>query len=350
MSPTRQRILLATGVLGLAGLGLWWALRPASPSAPASAAATTTVAAAPLHPDVLAVLESPPGIASRAGLILARRLPRTLSDPDIAALGGWLRAPVPAGRTVDTHASFFNEVCNALGRQPGGLPAPIAADLLAIHADPASPDVLRDYALQHLGTACLRTARDTATAFPCATVIQRLRAATGEGDAAPGALASGRHARGPMDDTRIRLIQEAGPVLDSEPFESVATAPTHTWSGTALNMLDLLSREGIPDAPSADWIASRAHALATASDTCEHTRISAYGMLARRHSGSALAQARTLAADAAQSVMLRLAALNYIGTCGDPVADRPLLDTFSTSSDERLAFASREARQQLSKN
>ena len=311
MSPTRQRILFATGVLGLAGLGLWLALRPASPSAPAPAAAVPAVAAAPLHPDVLAVLESPPGIASRAGLILARRLPRTLSDPDIAALGRWLRAPVPAGRTVDTHASFFNEVCNALGRQPGGLPAPIAVDLLAIHADPASPDVLRDYAFQHLGTACLRTARDTATAFPRAAVIQRLRAATGEGDA--------------------------------------ASAQTHTWSGTALNMLDLLSREGIPDAPSADWIASRAHALATASDTCEHTRISAYGMLARRHNGSALAQARILAADAARSVMLRLAALNYIGTCGDPAADRPLLDTFSTSSDERLAFASREARQQLSK-
>ena len=312
MSPTRQRILLATGVLGLAGLGLWLALRPASPSAPAPAAAVPAVAAAPLHPDVLAVLESPPGIASRAGLILARRLPRTLSDPDIAALGGWLRAPLSAGRTIDTHASFFNEVCNALGRQPGGLPSPIAADLLAIHADPASPDVLRDYALQHLGTACLRTARDTATAFPRAAVIQRLRAATGEGDA--------------------------------------ASAQTHTWSGTALNMLDLLSREGIPDAPSADWIASRAHALATASDTCEHTRISAYGMLARRHNGSALAQARILAADAAQSVMLRLAALHYIGTCGDRAADRPLLDTFSTSSDERLAFASREARQQLSKN
>ena len=324
MPRLKVRILLITAALLAAAAGVLVVvntMRTPVPSAPGM-----TSQGGPAGSNSVPSGKSGPGVRARevlspevAELVLARdisfqerldvahNLGEELSAVDIAALLKFVEGGVPAGCSAEQWHALFNDILNALRHQKGGSDAVpgLSAALLAIYQGEPDP-VLRDYALQHLGSWL----------------------------AEPGSGAG----------------QERDPARRSEILAAIHEAARQTgeaFSGTALlALVALLEQPGQADGEGAR-VDQLVLSSALSPATSKQCRISALQLCALRGLSTALPTIRGIAADGSADPNLRLSAIAALGRLGDD-SDRPLLVSLAGARG-RLAHAAEPALQQIIK-
>lgn len=230
-------------------------------------------------------------------------LPRALSRHDATALLDLLMAPPAPGWNELGWAAIVNDGLNVL-RQGANQPEAFIERLLECHRDENRLVVLRDYALQHFGTQLAVYYHDPQgngkKLFPKAEVRQQVEEA-------------------------LKKALEPG---------------NGTTMGTACNVADDIitacKASGTPAPFSAEELCHSCKEIVLSPAENIHARITALGMLGRHESPTALKEARLWMMDAGQPVLLRAAAIAYVGKFPEE-ADRAALNTLAAETDLRLA-------------
>ena len=294
--PARIAVVAAAALALVAGIG-WWSRPAAVPEVAALVPPATAPAPAAAEPyaQTMAVLTRGGSAGEEAAAIefldTVTRFDQALSEPRRAAMLAALDHGSPPGMTTGSWAQLFHSACNALAAG-GTAPAPEFIALLEHLATHDSRQVIRLYALQHLGNRY--AACDAATR-------ERLRA-----------LVSG--------------------MLAERPVSPVA--------GTALVLARSWETSGPPAA-----VAGCETARMLAADATLPVDVRVTALHTAGEDAAVLETARALAADLAQPVILRKAALCLIGRHGT-AEDFPLLRRCSAASP-RLAQASDPAARAL---
>jgi len=207
-------------------------------------------------------------------VILLDNLPSDLSRAEVVLLFDWLRAgadssPLP----VAEHAHLANEVLNALHRQQE-VPEGFAQVVIELANDGSQPDLVRDYAVQHLRSVWNDLPESSAERGHIAEVLWE--------------QADSRHA---------------------------------SRSGTALLALHQLGiREGLIQEGerfiSNDDFASRLPLFLTRPDEPGSVRITALRIVAERSLKNHLQPVRQLIGDSSQNTVVRLRAIATLGSIG----------------------------------
>lgn len=263
----------------------------------------------PEHPEIAAIREEI-GEGPKKYDSIRRRLfslPRELGERDAAALLDMMMRDKGPLWTSLGWAAIVNDGFNVLRELKKPLPQ-LPGRLLDCYRDGNRPMVLRDYALQHMGLMLATWYR-----------------ASGEADLLPDPA---------RREEMIKALKDA--MKDG----------TTSLAGTAFNAADgILMSCGVSGAvpPVAEAeLAEMGKAMAVSPAAAEHARISAFGFLGSRRSPAALDAARSLMKTETTPVLLRAAAIHYLGMFPDP---RDLADfrELAASPDIRLSSPSREA-------
>lgn len=221
--------------------------------------------------------------SARSLAILLKELPGDLSRAEVELLYDWLKAgPGDSPLPLDQYASLANEVMNVLHRQEVS-PAGFAELVVGLVEDAGQPDLVKDYAIQHLRAVWNDLNEDS----PDRNVVT----------AALWRQADSRH-------------------------------PSR--SGTALLALHQLgvTREGpIPEGERhiADQeFGKYLSPILTRSDEPSASRVTALRIIADRSLADHLPEVRNLADDSSQNTVVRLRAIATLGVIGDEADIQPL--------------------------
>ncbi len=297
MRSPRLLLIFAVGLAALALLTLRHRPQPVAPivTLPAQAPEPApTPEPVPLHPSVLDLLQKGGSGDLQGALVAAEKLSPQLSPSDSAALLQWTTGPRPEKLYDDAWFGLVNDVWNALRRQRA--PAPeLAPALIAFFRDPATPYVLRDYSIQHLGSYL-------------------------EDDFAK------------LDTTQRNAILNT--------FLQAASMRSQGFAGTALYSLQSLRPQLSKDSPAfAENLAQAALALLADPAANKLARISAFQIAIENADPRALIHARRIAADPSGEPMLRAPAIAYLGRLGTSEDANLLKSIHDGCSDRRLLGA-----------
>lgn len=244
--------------------------------------------------------------AVRQGLFA---LPRELSQTDAKALLDLLLGPAPADWNELGWAAIVNDGFNVL-RQGKNQAPDFMARLIACHRDSRYPLVIRDYALQHFGTQLVVYYSDP----------------QGRGQRLFG-------------DTALR--NEAQQVLRQALCPGKGTS-----MGTACNVVDdILSacaRSGEAPPFALEEICRSCAEIALCPTENIHARLTALGLLGRHQSPLLLKEARHWMGEDTQPVLLRAAAINYVGRFSY-AQDVPLMTSLAAHTDLRLSYPAKRS-------
>jgi hypothetical protein len=287
---SRRILILSLAALLLllvgAGVSVWW-LRPHTihPTAVSSSPPIELPNPPPLqtepHPGVRQILQMEQG--GKDALEIVESLPDSLSADDCYRLLVFACGPRPGKISEGLWPALANDILNALRRQancPDQVPV-----LRSLYRSPATPYILRDYAIQHIGAWL----------------------------AEPKQVHDPEGARSGME----ALLE--------------AACSTEPLAGTALcALLDLLdNRPGFVDATRMDEIVT---GLVQNASADKFARITAIQIAAERHLLPLLPVIRNTAADAAADPSLRLSAIAFIGSTGS-TGDLALLRQVAAGQD-----------------
>lgn len=248
--------------------------------------------------------------AVRKGLF---SLPRELSRPDTTALLDLLMTPPTGNWNELGWAAIVNDGLNVL-RQGKNQPERFMERLLECHRDTGRPAVLRDYALQHFGSQLAACYRDP----------------QGQGKIL-------------YPDTEVRRQAE-------EALKQALTPGSGTTMGTACNVADDIitacTESGAASPVSPDELCRSCKDIALSSNENMHARITALGMLGRHESPAVLKEARLWMMDEGQPVLLRAAAIAYVGKF-PAENDRAALNTLAAETDLRLSQPAKKSLSRL---
>lgn len=234
-------------------------------------------------------------------------LPDELSPQDAGALLALLKETPPESEWVRvTWAAFVNDALNRL-RSLDKIPEGLVGGMDSLNADQTAPEVLRDYALQHLGGLAVEKKLSPSDRIIISACLERNR--------------------------RDRLSSRCG---------------------TALNVTEnLLAQHSATESPSIPGPCTREQlvddclSVLKSENSSEHGQISALGVLGRLKSGSGVEIARSLLSSSASPVLVKAAALSYLAPYAND-ADREMCRGLSASSDRRLSVPARRLLKQSS--
>lgn len=214
--------------------------------------------------------------SARALAILLKELPGDLSRAEVALLFNWLKAgPGESSLAIDEYASLANEVMNALHRQEPS-PSGFAEVVVGLVDDGNQPDLVRDYAVQHL-RAIWNNLPDKAV----------------DRDLVTKALWEQADSRHPSrSGTALLALHQLGMTREGPIPEGTRFIADQEFSELLPPILSL------PDEPSA-------------------SRVTALRIIADRALADHLPEVRNLANDSSQNAVVRLRAIATLGAVGE---------------------------------
>jgi hypothetical protein len=313
--PRYVLIFSSAALLLAASAGLWWwqGSHPAGSWAPAQAPGIVArQTPPPLHPVVAKIVSEGSGTPYLKLNYVIKEIPVDLAEQDVEALITFITGPRPAVFTEGEWGSLTNDIQEALGVQ--AVPnEKVARAFIATFRDEARTQLMRDYALQHIGGFGIY-------------------------------LVHTRHTR---DHT-------LPPFFEGLTGELIAATsdPSKPWAGTALNLLDGLLRAAeyrAVDVPgvSAESLTRLALPIASNEKSPLNARLPALQLASRRGSVEALDLARQILADSSSPLMLVQASAAAIGQLGG-TDDLPILHSRLAEANPHAATALREAISELS--
>lgn len=307
----RSRLILSgIAVLALAGGVANWTRSGKSPGPSASAHPKSPIPipqSLPLHPVVARIVKDGPTMPYLKFNYLIKELPTDLAAHDIEALIAFIMAPRPPAFQDAEWGSLTNDIQEALSVQT--VPSQkVCEALIATYRDESRIQLMRDYALQHIGGFAIYLV----------------------------------HTRSVREDTLPPFFGD----LTGE-LNSAATQTFKPWSGTALNLLDGLLRAAeyrSVEVPGLNGESLVALALPIARDPSAplNARLPALQVAARHDSPAARDLAREILSSPEPGLMLvqsASAALARLGTADD----LPLLRSVSANATRHTAPALNEA-------
>ena len=113
-----------------------------------------------INPGLAAALDAASPLATEERAALLRNRTGARSQDETELLLSSLAAPCPPSMSLSSFALLFNETANLLERQGDeAVLAPFGKVLVGLAKDGARPEILRDYAIQHLRVVWTRAAR-----------------------------------------------------------------------------------------------------------------------------------------------------------------------------------------------
>ena len=320
--PTRPtaRLFLVLAVILTGSIVAFVATRDNHATAQPKAIATAPAQeqSGPTNPDVQTLIDHATSGRGAKTEHDASRLPSDLAAADFRRLLAFSIGKRPEKLDSPSWDVVVNDIWNALRRQKS-YPPEFAAELIAYFRAPATTDVLKDYAIQHLGS----------------WISADLSADEGETDLA-------------VRKQILAFLAEATRLRDK------------SYAGTALYALDRAilkggaAEEANPAlAPiKASFVAplqDAALALLRDSNASTLARISAFQIALERQDARALALSRQIATDASAPPMLRASAIACLGRIGAPSDIDVLAPIARNCTDTRLLGALKPAMENLSK-
>lgn len=296
----------------VAGVCLWKRPTPPQQALVVSPAPAAPVSSEPLRPLISKILNEGPELPYLKVHFLIRELPRDLNDGEVEALLGFIGGRQPAGFQDLQWGSLVNDIEAALTRQE--LPRErVFRELTMIFHDGARPVMLRDYALQHLGSFATHLI----------------------------------HSAGEAEKPDLPAFF---PGLVGE-LKAAAADRGKPWSGTALNLLDGVLAAAVyrgRELEELDSTSLATLALEAARDSGAplKTRISALQIAARHRSPEVLELSRGILRDPASPLMLVQSAAAVVGELGQ-AGDVPMLETLVVSAPSHAAPALQAALRRL---
>jgi hypothetical protein len=313
--PLHPRALLAgAAALALAGGVTWWwqihRSAPATSSNPQSAIANPQ-SPLPLHPVVRQIVEEGPLMPYLKLNYVLKELSTSLTEQDIDALLVFITGPKPPAFGDVEWGSITNDIQEALSVQvvPN---EKVAKAFIAVARDESRSQLMRDYALQHIGGFAIYLV----------------------------------HTR----DTRGGQLPEFFDSLVNE-LKSAAADASKPWCGTSLNLLDGLLRAAEYRATdlknvTPDGLIALALPVAENPQAPLNARLPALQLASRRGSPAALDLARRILADPESHLMLVQSACAVLGEQGGP-NDIAALESLIAKNKPRRATAARAALNRL---
>ena len=315
--PTTRHLLLLAVVLA-GGVVAIVATRSKPTAAQMPAVARPAAPTGPLNPAAQALIDHANGGRCHEASVAAESLPADLALDDFRRLLAFSLGHQPKNLTSQAWDVVVNDIWEALRRQHS-YPPEFASELVAYFRAPSTTDVLKDYAIQHLG----------------GWLSSDLPAGAGENDLA-------------VRQQVLSFLVEASGMR------------TKTYSGTALYALDRSIRPGGAAEEACPALGpikaaciaplqDAALALVNDASASTHARISAFQIALERRDLRALASARKIAADPAVPPMLRASAIACLGRIGAPSDLEILAPIARNCTDPRLLCALKPAMESLSK-
>ena len=242
-------------------------------------------------------------------LELARQLPTSLQDRDVAALFAAMDH-TPSSGSEEGWYVVLNEIMEQMRRYGLGSEQ-YAARLGAMIADSSRPEVVRDYAIQHLALW----------------------------------IAPGNPDQVPHEQDKERIAQSLQ--IISQALQAPGVAET-SMPGTALLTLADISPNLPPELAAATWAALQPYLtelISGKTNAALSTQVSALQAVARTQQLQFLPTIRAIAASETADPSLRLSSIACLGTYANP-ADKAFLQTI-TSQNTRFRYAAQSALQRL---
>lgn len=299
---------LTAGLL-LSGCEKESAKAPLSTRAPEMEKKVVSEKPVPEHPDIAAIRQEIGEGAGKYDSIRRRlyALPPELTGQDASTLLVLMMQPQGELWSELGWAAIVNDGFNVLRELRKPLPE-LPGKLLECFREESRPLVLRDYALQHMGLMLLSWYRN-----PVGTPLLQ------------------------NADQREEILQAV---------KKAATEEHTSLAGTAFNAIDGILRScrssGKTPPLSEEELTSLGKRMALSPQVSEHTRISALGFLGSRRCDAALPEARQLMKEQKTPILLRAAAIHYLGLFAQE-DDRSYFESLATSSDMRLSFPAQNA-------
>lgn len=307
-------IILLT-VLGMGGWMMWQWSHSGDSHPPHPTAAIPQRASAPrlpLHPAVAKIIVDSRDLSYLKLNYLIKELPTDLAAHDIDALLGYITARKPEKFSDGEWGSITNDIQEALSVQD--VPhEKVARTLIDTYRDEARSQLMRDYALQHVGGFAIY-------------------------------LIHTAH-------TRSGTLPDFFPTLTGE-LIAATKDPSKPWCGTALNLLDGILRAAeyrhreIPGITPESLAALAAPVIETPTAPL-NARIPALQLLSRRNPAAALPIARATLADPAAPLMLVQTSAATLAAHGSK-DDLALLTSLRSQNNPHTTPALAEAIRQIS--
>lgn len=285
------------------------------PASPESVKDSKPEAEPPLLPAVAHLVEQGSEQPYLRCLYLIKELPTDLAPQDLRALIAFISGPPPTHFLETEWGSLVNDIEEALTVQK--TPShEVAQALIAIHRDETSRQLLRDYALQHLGGFAIY-------------------------------LVHTGHLPAPVDSPIASLFTNLVAELDS-----AAGHADRPWAGTALNLLDGLLRAAdshglnLPNL-TADHLVQLAIPLALNPSAPLNVRLPGLQVATRRHAPEVLPLARRILETPDASIMLIQCASATLAELGTP-DDLKLLERLAPQASVHTQVAINEAMRAIS--
>lgn len=312
--PYRLLALAAVGLAAVGGVVVWKnqsaAVVSSTPTEPVSSPRQPSL---PLDPVVMSIIRDSDQLSYLKLNYRIKDLSTDLAAQDVEALLSFITGPKPAGEFGDAEwGSLTNDIQQALTAQT--VPNErVAQVLIAMHRDESRSQLMRDYALQHIG------------GFACYIVHTAA--------------------------TRQSAMPEFFPALLAE-LTAAAADGSKPWSGSAFNLLDRLLRDadyrGMPlQGLDPQALATQAAKVAADAKAPLNARLPALQFASRHQSPEAPVLARSILADASSNVMLIQSAAAVLAAHGSS-SDLPVLQRLLAESSPHTRVALSQAIQKIS--
>lgn len=292
---------------------MWWSMRPSHLVPPTVVRTPIKKSDLPLLPVVSRIVTEGPAIPYLKFNYIIKEIPTDLAAHDIDALLGFITAPRPVAFSDIEWGSLTNDIQEALSvqSQPS---EKVARTFIATFRDENRIQLMRDYALQHIGGYAIYLVHT---------------AHTREGELPTF-----------FNDLSGELLTAA---KDSK----------KPWSGTAMNLLDGLYRASeyrsvtVPGVDS-ESLTAIAIPLAGNPEAPLNARLPALQLASRHDAPEALVMARSILADTASPLMLVQSAAAVLGAQGTR-KDLATLESLRTTGRPHIQTALSEAINKISK-
>ncbi|MFT3992210.1 MAG: hypothetical protein QM680_12455 [Luteolibacter sp.] len=271
------------------GSGIWLVSRISGPELVSPPGKIETKPVVPLSPVVRRIVVDGPSTPYLKLNYVIKELSVRLVQPDIDALLQFITQPKPGAFSEGEWGSLTNDIQEALTVQ--NVPnEKVAGVLIATYRDPSRSQLMRDYALQHIG------------GFAIHLVHTR------------------KSANHPPPEFFDSLVSE---------LIAAASDSSKPWCGTSLNLLDGLLRaaeyarievRGV----SAERLCALALPVVKDENAPLNARLPALQLLSRHRSPQSVEMARGILSEGDSKLMLVQSACAVIGQTGD-LSDLPLL-------------------------
>ncbi|MES2996357.1 MAG: hypothetical protein V4733_06055 [Verrucomicrobiota bacterium] len=314
-----RRFITATAtaaVLAAGGLGVWWSQRPGALASAGSSNPQSEIRPPqppPLHPVVSQIVHDSAALPYLKLNYIIKEIPTDLAVHDIDALLTFITGPQPGKFSLGEWGSLTNDIQEALSVQK--VPnEKVARTLIATFRDENRPQLMRDYALQHVGGFAIylvHTAHTRKGKLPAF-----------------------------FNDLTAELL-------------TAAQDSSKPWCGTAFNLLGGILRAAeyrTMEIPGVNAETLTALALSAAKDTTAplNARLPALQLAARHKSPDAAALAREILNDRESPLMLVQSAAAVLATTGTG-EDLALLQTLRSKNIPHTREALDTAIRQISK-